>query len=163
MVPKIQNKELHRVVTTTIVYKPDFKYLIIKRASHKNVQPGKWCFPGGGLEADDYISTPHSTSGGQWYGALEKSLRREIKEEVNIEIGTPEFFKDFTFVTPDGIPVLGFTYFASYVSGEVKLDEDATDFAWVTLEETKKYDLIGGLTWELSQVDKILKSRKKKK
>jgi len=86
-------------------------------------------------------------------------LRREIKEEVNVEIGKPEFFTDFTYITPDGVPVLGFTYFAEYVSGEVVLDEDATEFAWVSLEEASKYDLIDGLLGELKPVDEILKSR----
>lgn len=159
VIPEIKDKELHRVVTTTIVYRPDFTYLITKRSLNKKVQPGKWCFPGGGITADDYIHTPQSTSAGQWYGALEKSLRREIKEEVNVEIGKPEFYIDFTFITPAGVPVLGFTYFAKYVSGEVALDEDATEFAWVNLEEASKYDLIDGLWDELRPVDEILKFR----
>lgn len=72
------DKELHRVVTTCIIYKPDFTYLITKRAIHKKAMPGKWTIPGGGLEVDDYINTPSSTDGAkQWYGALENSLRRE--------------------------------------------------------------------------------------
>ena len=155
------NKELHRIATTTLVYKPDSTYLITKRAMHKKVMPGKWTIPGGGLSMDDYINTPSSTEGAkQWYGALERSLRREIKEEVNLEIGKPELLVDLTFVRPDGIPVLVLSYFASYISGEVKLDEDATEFAWVTLDEARKYDLIDGIWDEIRQVDEILKSRK---
>jgi len=155
------NKELHRIATTTLVYKPDSTYLITKRAMHKKVMPGKWTIPGGGLSMDDYINTPSSTEGAkQWYGALERSLRREIKEEVNLEIGKPELLVDLTFVRPDGIPVLVLSYFASYISGEVKLDEDATEFAWVNLEEAKKYDLIDGIWDEIRQVDEILRSRK---
>jgi len=155
------NKELHRIATTTLVYKPDFTYLITKRAMHKKVMPGKWTIPGGGLSMDDYINTPSSTEGAkQWYGALERSLRREIKEEVNLEIGKPELLVDLTFIRPDGIPVLVLSYFASYISGEVKLDEDATEFAWVTLDEARKYDLIDGIWDEIRQVDEILKSRK---
>ena len=155
------NKELHRIATTTLVYKPDSTYLITKRAMHKKVMPGKWTIPGGGLSMDDYINTPSSTEGAkQWYGALERSLRREIKEEVNLEIGKPELLVDLTFIRPDGIPVLVLSYFASYISGEVKLDEDATEFAWVTLDEARKYDLIDGIWDEIRQVDEILKSRK---
>ncbi len=154
------NKELHRICTTTLVYKPDFTYLITKRALHKKVMPGKWTIPGGGLNVDDYINTPSSTEGAkQWYGALEKSLYREIKEEVDLEIGKPEFLIDLTFIRPDGIPVIVFSYFAPYVSGEVKLDEDTTEFAWVSLEEAKNYDLIDGIWDEIRQVDEMLKSR----
>jgi len=159
-IPEINDKELHRITTTTLVYKSDFVYLITKRAMHKKVMPGKWTIPGGGLSTDDYVNTPPSTHGGmQWYGSLELSLRREIKEEVNLEIGKPEFLLDLTFIRPDGVPVLCLSYFAPFVSGEVKLDEDATEFAWVTLEKAKNYDLIDGIWDEIRQVDEILKSR----
>jgi len=175
--PQIKNKELHRITTTTLVYKPDpssrvelttgqaFIYLITKRAMHKKVMPGKWTIPGGGLSMDDYINTLSSTEGAkQWYGALERSLRREIKEEVNLYVGKPELLVDLTFIRPDGIPVLCLSYFAPYVSGEVSIDQDidgdTTDFAWVSLEEAKNYDLIEGIWDEMRQVDEILKERK---
>ena len=159
---EIRNKELHRISVTALVFKPNFTYLITKRAMHKKVMPGKWTIPGGGVEVDDYINTPPSTKGAkQWYGALEKTLRREIREEVNLEIGTPEFFIDYTFIRPDGIPVLGLSYFAPYLSGEVKLDEDATDFKWIKAEEVSEYDFIDGVGDEIIETDKILKERLK--
>jgi 8-oxo-dGTP pyrophosphatase MutT (NUDIX family) len=159
-IPEIKDKELHRIATTTIIYKSYHTFLITKRSPAKKVHPNKWTVPGGGLNTDDYINTPPSTSDGkQWYGALENSLRREIKEEVNLEIGKPEFLVDLTFIRPDGVPVLVLSYFAPYVSGEVVLDEDATEFAWVTLEQAKNYDLIDGIWDEIRQVDEILKSR----
>ncbi len=158
---EIKDKDLHRIVTTALVYRPDFTYLVTKRAPHKKVMPGKWTIPGGGLEVDDYINTPSSTKGSkQWYGALENTIRREIKEEVNLEIGTPEFFVDYTFIRSDGIPVLGLSYFAPYIDGEVKLDEDATGFAWISIDKVGDYDFIDGIAEEIRKVDKILKSRK---
>lgn len=39
-------KELHRIVTTTIIYN-EGKYLITKRAPAKKVHPNKWTVPGG--------------------------------------------------------------------------------------------------------------------
>ncbi len=161
IIPEIKDKELHRIVTTTLIYKSDFTYLITKRALHKKVKPGKWTIPGGGLTVDDYInSEPDSTIDIQWYGVLEKTIRRETKEEVNLEIGKSELLTDLTIIQPNGTPVLILSYFAPYVSGEVILDNDATEFAWVTLEEAKNYDLIDGIWDEIRQVDEILKSRK---
>lgn len=161
-IPEIKNKELHRIVTTTIIYKQDFTYLITKRAPTKKVHPNKWTVPGGGLETDDYVHTEPSTrSEPQWYGALEKSLKREIKEEVGLEVGKPEFLVDLTFIRPDGIPVICFSYFAPYVSGNVVLDGDATEYAWVNLEEAKNYDLISGIWEEIKDVERILRSRNK--
>ena len=162
---KIKDKELHRVVTTTLIYKSDFTYLITKRAMHKKAHPGMWTIPGGGLTIDDYINTPQSEHGENlWYRVLENSINREIKEETGLEIGKPELLIDLTFIRPDGVPVVCFSYFTPYVSGEVKIDldpeGDTVDFAWVTLEEAKKYDLIPGIWDEIRQADEILKARK---
>lgn len=161
---KIVNRELHRIVTTTLVYKPDFTYLITKRAAHKKSHPNKWTIPGGGLNVDDYINTPESDHGPLlWYGALENSLKRELKEEVNLEIGKPELLVDMTFIRPDGIPVICFSYFAPYTSGTVTIHQDAdgdtVDFVWVTLEQAKDYDLIPGIWDEIRQVEEILKGK----
>jgi 8-oxo-dGTP pyrophosphatase MutT (NUDIX family) len=161
---KIKDKELHRIVTTTLVYKKDFTYLITKRAMHKKAHPGKWTIPGGGLTVDDYIDTPESEHGENlWYNVIEKSLKREIKEEVGLEIGTPELLVDLAFLRPDGIPVICFSYFTLYISGDVTIDQDVegdtTDFAWVTFEQAKAYDLIPGILEEIRQVDEILKTR----
>jgi len=161
---EIKDKELHRITSTSIIYKKTklgLVYLITKRSLEKKVMPGKWTVPGGGLNVDDYINTPVSTKGSkQWYGSLERSLHREVKEEVNLEIGKPEFLVDLTFIRPDGIPVICFSYFAKYISGVVKLDEDAVDFKWVTVKEAKKYDLIDGIWGEIRDVEKIIKNRK---
>lgn len=155
------DKELHRIAITTIVYNSEGKYLITKRSEAKKVFPGKWHVPGGGLEIDDYMHDAPTTSNGQWYHTVEKTLRRELKEETGIEVEKPEYLLDLTFIRPDNIPVLVLSYFAKYASGEVTLgiDADTVDFAWVTLEEAKNYDLIDGIWGELEEVDNILKSR----
>jgi 8-oxo-dGTP pyrophosphatase MutT (NUDIX family) len=154
---EIPDKELHRIAITCIIYKDGGKYLVTKRSPTKKAFPNKWTVPGGGLSTDDYVSTP-PTHNGQWYGAVEIALRREVHEEVNIEIGTPSYLLDLTFVRPDGIPVLVLSYYAHYVSGDVKLDEDAVEYKWVTLNEAKELDLISGIYEELEMVDKLLKT-----
>lgn len=156
---EIKDKDLHRIVATAFIYKPDRTYLVTRRAMHKKVMPGKWTVPGGGLTADDYINTKPSTASNQWYGALENTLRREVKEEVNLEIGKPEYLLDYTFIRPEGIPVLGLTFMAPYVSGEVVLDEDATEFAWIKAEDASKYDFIEGIEWELEKVEEVLRDK----
>jgi len=49
---------------------------------------------------------------------------------------------DIVFIIPDGTPAIIFSFFAKYVSGKVKLDEDATDFKWVTVKEAQSLDFI---------------------
>jgi len=163
---KIQNKELHRITSTAIIYKPsdqksggggkDFEYLLLRRSLEKKAFPGKWTVPGGGLETDDYINTPKTTKD-HWYFAIEKSLRREIKEECNLEVGKIKYLLDIAFIRPDGTPVIILSFYCLYKLGEVKLDEDNIDYAWVSYKEAKKYDLVEGLLKEIAMVDKILK------
>ncbi len=153
----MQNNELHRVVPTAIIVK-DGKYLITQRSWKKKVFPGKWHVPGGGLEIDDYINFPKNKAG-QWYFAVEKTLRREVKEEVNLEMKRVNYLLDLAFIRPDGIPVITLSYWANYKSGKVKLDEDSIDFKWVSLKEAKKYDLIDGIWEEIEMVDKLLKMK----
>jgi len=149
------DKELHRIAITGIIHN-NGKYLITKRSLDKKAFPGKWTVPGGGLETDDYVNTPPTTPSGKWYFAVEKTLRREIKEEVNLEVDKPKYLLGLTFIRPDGIPVVVLSFYCNYKSGEVKLDSDAIEFAWVTYEEAKNYDLIDGILEEIKMVDEIL-------
>lgn len=160
------NQELHRIVSTAIIYKKEdpstgsgqavYKYLITKRSPTKKVFPNKWTVPGGGLETDDYTATPPSTKEGTWYYALETSLRREIREEVNLEVGFVKYLLDLALIRPDGIPVITLSFYAPYKSGEVKLDADATEFVWASCEECQNYDLIEGIADEIKMVEEIL-------
>ena len=151
----MKNQELHRIVSTAIVYK-NGKYLITQRSPAKKVYPGKWTVPGGGLETDDYVNTPKTTKD-TWYFALEKSLRREILEEVGLKVGQVKYLLDMAFIRPDKMPVVVLSFYCDYKSGKVKLDSESVDFKWVAAREAKKYDLIEGIAEEIAMVDKILK------
>lgn len=152
---EIQNKELHRITSTAIIYK-EGRYLLLRRSLNKKAFPGKWTVPGGGLETDDYTNTP-KTTGDHWYFAIENSLRREVKEECNLEVGRIKYLLDAVFIKPDGTPAIILSFYCPYGAGEVKLDQESIDHAWVSCEEAKNYDLIKGLWEEIEMVDKILK------
>lgn len=158
---EIKSKELHRIASTAIIRKKG-KYLILKRSEKKKAFPGKWTVPGGGLETGDYINLP-KTEIGQWYFAVKKSLRREIKEETGLEVGKLDYLLDLAFIRPDGIPAVVFSYYADYKSGEVNLDEDNVDYKWVSCEEAEGYDLIEGILGEIKMVDRIKKELIQKK
>lgn len=150
---EIENRELHRVVSTAIIQK-DGRYLLVKRSLDKKVFPGKWTVPGGGLEIDDYINTPKTTSDA-WYFAVENSLRREIKEEVGLEVGELKYLLSLAFIGSNSVPIVVLSYYCNWKSGEVKLNEENIAHRWVTFEEAKNYDLIEGILEEIEMVDKI--------
>lgn len=153
MTPEPQHDELHRISLTAIIYDEEGRYLITKRSEDKTAFPGMWTVPGGGLEVDDYIHDEPTTSEGQWYEAIENALRREIDEEVGLEVGELKYLTDITFIRDDGIPVIILSYYAAYESGEVELDEDSVDFAWINADEVDEYELIPGIDEEITMVD----------
>ena len=155
----MENQYLHEVAITAIVVK-DGKYLITRRSLNKKRWPGQWTVPGGRLEVSDYTSWPKDTHG-YWYNVLEKTLRREVKEEVGLEI------KDITYVTSlatvheDSSPSLVISCMAEWAGGEVTLQkEECDEFVWVTTEEAKNYKLIDGIEDELARADNARKGIK---
>lgn len=155
----LKNKLLHEIVITAMVVR-NGKYLITRRAKTKKRFPGMWTVPGGHLETTDYLKLPRDTKF-YWYNVLEKVLRREVKEEVGINIGNVAYVTSLATVHKDGKPSLVISCMADYVSGKVNLQQDETDdFAWVGLREAKKYDLIDGIYDELAMADKKRKGKK---
>lgn len=154
-----QHNELHRIATTCIIYNKEGRFLLIHRGPNTKAHQNKWAVPGGGLEVSDYINTPPDHGSG-WHKSIEKALIREIKEEVGLEIGIPQYLLNLTFIRPDGIPVLVMSYYAEYISGDVVLDEDTVDYAWLSCEEALACDLIPGVGNEIQLVDRLLKEQK---
>ena len=150
---------LHEVAITAILIK-DGKFLITRRSLNKKSFPGMWTVPGGRLEVKDYINLPKDTDH-HWYNVLEKTLRREVREEVGIEITDIEYLTSITTINNNGEPSLIISCIAKPLSEEIKLQEDECDtFAWVVLEEAKKYNLLDGIYDELVMADKKLNGEK---
>src|SRR3989344_22686 len=159
----MENNKLHYVVATAIIVKGD-KYLILKRSDREKAFPGRWTVPGGKLERSDYENKQPTKKGDMnWYGVIEELIKREVKEETNLEIKDIKYLIDMTFIRPDNIPVVVLSYYCSYLSGEVKISKDFTDFRWVSLEEAGKYDLIEGIYEELEIVSDILNKKETNK
>lgn len=164
-----KEKEMHRIAVTGIIWKEDpstgsgqgavRKYLITKRAPHKKAWPGKWTVPGGGMEVDDYIhgeATYANSESPQWYGAVENTLRREIKEEVGLEVSDIGYLLDVAFIRPDGVPAIVLSFYCKYAGGEVALDEDAVEYAWITAAQVRDCELIQGIDHEIELVEEKL-------
>jgi len=148
----------HYVVATGIIVK-DGKYLITKRSPNEKAFPNLWTVPGGKLEMNDYNKRPKDTSS-HWYNICEDIVRREIMEETGLKIKNIRYLTSLAFIRPDNIPVVVISLFADHHDGEIKLCEDLIDYAWVTLEEAKNYELIEGIYEELEMLDKLLKGEK---
>jgi 8-oxo-dGTP diphosphatase len=152
----MENKLLHEVVITGIIIK-DGKYLVTRRSPNKKRFPSMWTVPGGKLETNDYVNLPKETKD-YWYNVLEKVLKREVMEEVGLEIKNIEYVTSLATVHGDGNPSLVISCMADYDSGEVTLQEEETDkFEWVTLEEAKNLELLDGIYDELVMTENKIK------
>ncbi|MBI4120996.1 MAG: NUDIX domain-containing protein [Parcubacteria group bacterium] len=144
-----ENKHLHEVAITAIIANAEGKFLIIRRSPTKKRFPNMWTVPGGKLETDDYLKLKKDTEF-YWYNVLERTLRREVKEEVGLDIDNIEYLTSLATVHEDGSPSLVISCVADYAGGEVTLQEGETDkFAWVALNEAKGHNLIDGIYDEL--------------
>lgn len=153
------NQFLHEVVITAIIIKDD-RYLIIRRSPNKKRFPGLWTVPGGKLETKDYLNSPKDTKD-YWYNVLEKTLSREVKEEVGIKISNVRYLTSLATIHADGNPSLVISCTADFSSGKIKLQKDEADqFAWVNLEEAKSYSLIDGIYDELIMAEQRKTNKK---
>ncbi|MBS3168515.1 NUDIX domain-containing protein [Candidatus Woesearchaeota archaeon] len=153
----IQEKA-HYIAVTGII-KRENKYLICKRSSSEKVFPNKWCVPGGKIEQKDFINSPKDTKD-HWFDIFEKTLKKEIKEETNLEIKNIGYVSNLALIRPNGFSTIIVSLFAEHYSGEVKLnEEELTNYAWITLEEAKNYDLIENIYEQIKKVDELYKNQ----
>ena len=147
--------QVHYVVVTGILVK-NGKFLIAKRAEWEKAFPKRWTVPGGKLEVLDYVLKEKDTKH-HWYNVFEEVLKREIKEEVGLEVKNIGYVTSMVYIRPDKVPCLIISLFAEPVEEAIELDRALTEYAWVDIEEAKNYDLIDGIYDELIILDNFLK------
>lgn len=161
----MSEKKYFKLLATAIIIKEPYKkdvdprYLITQRADHEETFPGMWTVPGGHFTSEDYDEMPNDV-GNYWYNVLEKSLRREVKEEVNVELKNVWYLTSLTWATDKEFPSIVLSFIAEWAGSEVKIDEDTQDYKWVTFEESREYKLFDGILEELYMADRALRGEK---
>ncbi|OGI01240.1 MAG: hypothetical protein A2Y25_01775 [Candidatus Melainabacteria bacterium GWF2_37_15] len=108
-------------VTAGIIEK-DGKVLIARRKSGKCIG-AKWEFPGGKLEVGE---------------TLEECLKRELKEELDVEVKVGEFVASSKFICKNReIELVAFR--VAYISGDIVLI-DHDEVQWVKPSELRNYE-----------------------
>ena len=112
-------------VVAAIIIKDD-KYFIAQRNRNKHMGLS-WEFPGGKVEKGE---------------TFEKALKREIREELNIEILIKNKLGEENF-QDEKINVKLHYFICSHINGEINLSEHE-ESAWVTKNEFKNYNFAEG-------------------
>jgi 8-oxo-dGTP diphosphatase len=107
----------------------DGRALLIRRGSPP--LEGEWSIPGGTLKCGE---------------TLIEGVRRELREETNLEVRVGELIEVFERIFPDGAgkPKYHFVildYLCERVRGEARAGSDVTDVAWAEEKELVKYVL----------------------
>jgi len=140
-----------------VVYREaDGRCLILKRSSQEKVHPGKYAVPGGKLEWKDLLLGQPTRLNGDvldYENAVEELLKREVREEAGLDIALPlKYINSVAFIRPDETPVVLVKFAAKCTTSNVTIDaHDFTDYAWVNVEEVKKYDCIQGVHEEVEE------------
>lgn len=113
---------LHVVFVEAWVRKGN-KYLLAKRSSKDDQAAGKWAVPGGKIDMELESNI------------VENSLKREVLEEVGVEVDNFEFLASRSFIRSSGHHVVALSFIADYKSGQALPLEDQDEIRWVTLEE----------------------------
>ncbi|GFP75227.1 (deoxy)nucleoside triphosphate pyrophosphohydrolase [Clostridium fungisolvens] len=108
-------------VTAAIIVKDNL--ILIAQRGKDEKEEGMWEFPGGKIEIGE---------------TEEQCLKREIKEELDIEIEVGDFLGESIYDYSHGqIKLLA--YFAQFISGEIKLSVHSL-IKWVTIQEIDKFN-----------------------
>jgi nucleoside triphosphatase len=132
--PSWGDRTRQRVIVVGVIQNAEGQYLICRKPGNRGVFPGQWGLPGGGIEPGE---------------RMEAALRREIQEEVGLEINDiqPLLFKDGQYpkLYPDGSREMIYMIFLVFTcrasSEEVVLGEEFEAYAWVSAAELAGYDL----------------------
>ncbi|MFA6974078.1 MAG: NUDIX domain-containing protein [Parcubacteria group bacterium] len=124
------------VAVKGIIRRGDGKILIVKRSEADDHKAGVWETVGGGM--DENV-------------APQEELRREIREEVGLETTVGEPFNVFSFAKDNGEFKIGITFVCDYVSGEVRLSHEHTEFQWIDPADFKNFDSVSSLHAEIAR------------
>lgn len=126
-----------------LIFNEKGQILAIKRSPNDKSRPGLRDIPGGSAEFQE----------GDKGDALHASILREIKEETGIKTKnlTEVFTSSKAYVEGYDLKMM-VMYLAEYVSGDVKLSEEHTDYKRIAIE--KFLELDSG--WMRDEVEKAL-------
>jgi len=125
------SKEIRNGATMIILNKNN-QILILKRDKNDKYSPSLWCVPGGRVEKESF----------------EECIKKEVKEETNLEIKELNFFK--SYFRDEGNFYYQPVYFYGKTVGEIKLNYEHEEYKWISKEELDNYKFAFGQ-------DKILK------
>ncbi|MBI2993277.1 MAG: NUDIX hydrolase [Gammaproteobacteria bacterium] len=114
-----------------VIEDADNRLLLLHRYTKTTWGPGKWGFPSGHIEARE---SPEECS--------LRELHEELGSEPKVELVKPFGPVRDTFY--GGLYEIHLFHYR-YLGGEIRLNDEHTDFNWVAKVDFKKYDSMNGI------------------
>lgn len=139
---------IHKIVNVEALILKDNKWLFVKRSMDEGHAAGSISLVGGKVEDSTSVDE-----------VLEKNLKREIREEVGIEIEEEmTYIASSHFISDDKESVVDIVFLCKYKSGIAKAQDknELTDVFWLTSEEAMNHKSI--MPWTKRYLAKALSS-----
>ncbi len=111
------------------------RVLVMKRSLKEDFSPGLWDLPGG--EAKDSES-------------LKEAVKREAEEEGGFEV-EPEKDYFYVYCYPEG-KINIYAFRMKIIGGEIRLNEEHTEFKWVSKKNWKDLNYTPSVTATLNEL-----------
>lgn len=130
------------------IVEKDGLILIAQRSHDLDHSPGEWETLTGRVEQGE---------------SFEMAAKREVKEEVGLEVEVVKPYDTFHFYRgPDKVEHLGVSFWCKHLSGDVVLDNDEQiDYKWVTPDEAMEIIKDGNIKRSLGIFKEVYKSSQK--
>ena len=117
------------VAIRAIVRDGQGRILLLKRANSEYGE-GQWCLPGGKL---DYGDTPENT------------VKKELQEETNLAAENIAFmfYQNSPPMQPGKMHCVNL-YFRCGCKGDIRLNEESSEYVWVTTDDAASYKPVFG-------------------
>lgn len=125
-----------KINVSTVIFNSENKVLIQKRSEDEDIFPGLWGIPGGTTEMTDK--------------SIFDALKREVKEEVDVEIDNINLFKE-NIVVKELYGVSYMVFISKYVAGEPKPLDGTAEVFWLEEGDLENYEFTPTIKETLNQ------------
>lgn len=130
-------KKYHVVLAVgAFIVNDNNEILIVKKSEAEHIDAGLWTIPGGKIEPDE---------------AILDGLKREVKEEVNLDIEIDRWIGEDVFESS------GFYYHAQHflchpLNFDVKLEKKLLESRWIKKEQINAYEFPVNIKKRINQI-----------
>lgn len=131
IIENMENKEKYnfQYCQKIVIFSSDLKRVLLCKRKGENDYDGVYSFVGGKMESSDE----------DILSAMQREKNEEVGEDFKVQL-YHEFSNNLTFKKKDGSNMILPHYFAKHLEGEVKLNDEYSEYKWVRIEDLEEFE-----------------------